>query len=217
MKITGADAPQIKQVMAKKVSVEVEGMSIRDELVYGRGMRLFKYLSLLFVVGLLVGQNPLHARFVRDWSFEDLVKASDLVVIAEPITNSNNSDQDEASPKDVQGVSTTFKTLGCLKGTPGKDTVVVKHFIEKSKTRSNAGGLINFLIGPISLKVTFQRKGEAGEQSSEILKPKWLLFLAAGPDGSYRPVSGQHDPEYSFHEIHDASMFATVAYGDGDQ
>jgi hypothetical protein len=165
--------------------------------------------SVLTAILLLL--SPLSAslwgRLLPDWSFDKLMKVSDIVVIVEPLSNTNNSDQWEWSPKFAQGVTTTFKVWCYLKGGAGPDTIQVKHFVYKGGWPPNGGIMINFLPGPLDIDATYTIKGRSEPFKFGQLQVRWLAFLKKGLDGSFVPTSGQIDPSLSFQELHDVSMF----------
>jgi hypothetical protein len=151
---------------------------------------------------------PVNARVLQNWSYQDLLRAADIVVVAEPVANENNADRWEWIPEFAQGVTTTFKVLGYLKdGGAGGDTIRVKHFIYTKGCPANGGRMINFVVGPLDIDANFTIKGKSEPWRFTRLQPRWLAFLKKTSDGFFIPVSGQIDPNFSFQELHEASMF----------
>ena len=170
-------------------------------------------ISLPVLLGLvLYAVTACHAdaRAVKFWNFEELTQQSDVVAIIVPMSNENNSDAFDWPGVAAQGITTKFKVLCWLKGTPNGDTLPVKHFIFRDVVPVNAGTLINFLVGPLELTATIKRNGKSEDWNLSPATPRWLAFLKKSPDGTYAPTSGQVDPDSSFQELHGPLMYATL-------
>jgi hypothetical protein len=173
-------------------------------------VNLAKSLIYLITLALFVaeGEIRLEARTMRLWTYQDLLNASDVVALVEPIANENNNDSLEPQYLSAQGVTTTFRVLCFLKGgVSGASTIRVKHFLYKSVAPANGGTMINFLIGPLDIDATFKVLGKSEAWKFPELQPHWLAFLKKMPDGFFAPTGGQFDPDLSFRELHDVSMF----------
>jgi hypothetical protein len=162
-----------------------------------------KYLTALVLLGFILGQTSLYARAVRIWSYDDLLKASDVVAIVEPIKSENNQDQFfELSSDDrglAHGVSTTFKIHCYLKGASSTTEIVVKHFDGKDvRTLVNAPDLVYFPIGPQTFDVSAPQNNQVHERYSTSTSPLWLAFLKRNDDGTLAPTAGQMDSVLSF-------------------
>jgi len=122
----------------------------------------------------LVYALPCPARAVKVWSFDEMRKAADLVVIARPIQSEKTAAKLNGYDM-ATGTNTTFEVLAALKGSVD-GTLVVRHFVFPY------GGLnlVN-APGPVSFPT--------GDQAAT-----YLLFLSKNKDGTYAPVSGQIDP-----------------------
>jgi len=158
---------------------------------------------------MVFGQISLQARGIRNWSYDELVKASDLVVIIETLKNEKNEDTLKVNGIDdssVQGVSTTFHVLYCWKGVPPSGDLVVKHFVYKPDVGSVNGALfIHFLTEPINFEgkvyVGQKNKGPVDAVQFCLAVPNWLAFLKKAPDGAFIPATGQVAPMHSFKEL----------------
>ena len=172
-------------------------------------MKTWLSFAIAVLLSACLGATAADARAVRNWSYDDLLAASDAVAVVEPVANENNDDQWEWAPQFAQGVTTTFHVLCYLKGGgPGdKTTIRVKHFVYKDGEPPNGGAMINFIVGPLNVNGTFTQNGKSEPWKFERLQPHWLAFLKKMPDGSFAPVSGQIDPAFSFLELHHSSMF----------
>jgi hypothetical protein len=83
----------------------------------------------------------------------------------------------------------------------------MKHFAYKGGIPANGGGMINFALAPLNISATFAQNGKSEAWKVENVHPTWLAFLKKAPDGTFAPTSGQVDPDLSFRELHEASMF----------
>jgi hypothetical protein len=170
-----------------------------------------KYPMALAIMGLILGQASLHARAVRIWSYDELLKASDVVAIVEPIKSENNRSQFEwaDSAECFQGLSTTFKVHSYFKGANSTTEIVVKHFghIAGKMFPANGPELAYFAIGPQSFDVSAPQKDKPG--ANEVIErvstnnPCWLAFLKRNDDGTFVPVTGQIDSLMSFRWLAD--------------
>ena len=154
--------------------------------------------AVLPVLMLWVGGTPAgaSARMLENWPYERLFKAADLVVIARPTGSADSDDRNADNPwkEEFIGVCTTFKVQAVLKGKPAGEEVKVLHF----RTREG----VKIVNGP--LHVTFRREGITVRTEGAVCKlaaPEYLLFLRAGKDGRYEPVSGRVDPALSVREV----------------
>src|ERR1700722_10846180 len=174
-------------------------------------MRNIKYILALVTIGILVGQMPLKARAIRVWSYDELVTASDAVMILETIGNENNTDtfkMDGSNISSFQGVSTTFRVLYCWKGSAPSSNAVVKHFVYKPNIGWADGAMfVHFRTEPLIFEGKLHRNRDSKDPGEAIRTeqsvPHWLAFLKMAPDGSYVPVTGQYDASLSFKELHD--------------
>lgn len=150
------------------------------------------------------------ARGVRAWSYDELVKASDVVLVIEPLKTENNDDTFATEYDldwDFQGVSTTFKVHCCFKGSTVPDEIVVKHFEYKPNGMGGANGptFLQFLPGTLKYKAAYSKDDkEVSSNTYYEPHPCWLAFLKKTADGSFVPVAGQIDTGLSFKELHDA-------------
>ncbi|HTX22361.1 MAG TPA: hypothetical protein VMD27_10975 [Candidatus Aquilonibacter sp.] len=143
---------------------------------YNRSMKPKIILCLAFVAFNLSA----HARAVRLWSADELMAASDLVVIGQPI---KVKDLDEVNslgwsslPATFQfhGVETTFKVSEVLKGTPASDEIVLHHYRETAQgSVPNGPDFVEFIPGDTN---------------------EYLLYLINDGTNRYAPATGQIDP-----------------------
>jgi hypothetical protein len=138
--------------------------------------------KLLLGIALVTLATPAFARFVRFWSNDELLKASDLVVIAMPIST---TDLDETNALGwtsgphftvrFRGVETTLKVIDVFKGMPKNDRIILHHYRDEITWGSppNAPVFVSFPPATTNL---------------------YLLYLTNdGPD-RYAPATGQIDP-----------------------
>jgi hypothetical protein len=87
-----------------------------------------------------------------------------------------------------------------LKGKLDKDkTIKVLHYrLPQGVQCANGPCLVSFRKDRIVLK---------GVAKGSKVRPEYLLFLRARPDGRYEPVSGQIDPALSMRELQPADNF----------
>ncbi|HEY3760735.1 MAG TPA: hypothetical protein VGN23_03210 [Verrucomicrobiae bacterium] len=134
--------------------------------------------KLLLGIVLVALTTPAFARLVRMWSNDELMKASDLVVTARPISTTNLNEVNGLGwSVNFRGVETTFKVIDVFKGMPKNDRIVLHHYRDdphgQSLTFIDGPDLIVFPSGTTNL---------------------YLLYLTNdGPD-RYAPVTGQIDP-----------------------
>jgi hypothetical protein len=138
--------------------------------------------KLILCLALVAFDLSSHARGVRLWSDAELMAASDLVVIGQPI---KVKDLDEANslgwsqPAMFHGVETTFKVSEVLKGTPASNQIVLHHYRETAR-----GSVVN---GPDFVEFI---PGDTNE---------YLLYLKNDGTNRYAPTTGQIDPVFRIH------------------
>ena len=146
---------------------------------------------ILAVVALLVSTGIVGARGVRIWSHQELLKESDLTVIATPTSNNDDTKERIDLPgfdgQRVIGVETRFAVSVVLKGDTALKNFVLHHY------RPVPGGMI-VPNGPTF--VYFAISDKPSEPSRT-----YLLFLHRETDGRYAPVVGQADPELGVRQL----------------
>jgi hypothetical protein len=161
----------------------------------------------------IFGQMTLQAHGVRPWPYDELAKASDAVLIIEPLKTENNNESlawgDNTNTFNFfQGVSTTFKVHCCFKGIQPPDEIVVKHFEAKNMEMGSGPTFIQFLPGPLKYERIYLKDGKkVGDSIMDEPHPCWLAFLKKSADGSFVPVAGQIDTGLSFKALHSPSFF----------
>src|SRR5581483_12299021 len=120
------------------------------------------------------------AQLMYAWTYEELFSKSDLVVIAESISATHDTDERTTLPEldpsvPAIGVLTDFKTLFVLKGQK-QDRFVLHHY----RLRESDVAILN---GPVLVKFN------PGPERHE-----YLLFLVREHDGRFAPVGGQAYP-----------------------
>jgi hypothetical protein len=144
----------------------------------------------LAAVFLIVLTDVAMARGVRIWSYQELLEASDLVVIATP-TASNDTKEHIDLPgfhgQRVMGVETRFAVSGVLKGDKTLKDLVLHHY------RPAPGGM-RVSNGPTFVYFAVSEKPSVPRRT-------YILFLHREADGRYAPVVGQADPGLGVMEL----------------
>jgi hypothetical protein len=157
----------------------------------------FRTAMYAMMVLVILGPGDLSARALESWSYEKLLRASDLVVIAQVVTSADTGGcvRLKGWHVDFIGVNTDFKVSAVLKGKLKGDQLRVLHFRLPK----------NVLIENGPCLVAFRQKGmEINTKQAQIAfgKPSYLLFLTRRKDGRYEPVSGRVDPVLSVREMY---------------
>jgi hypothetical protein len=156
------------------------------------------------------------ARRIDVLSFEELIAASDVVAILEPVENLSADDlfPDYGyghTPEHFVATNTRFTTHAALKGRDLiEDELTVLHFAYSDKVNFivNGAHFVHFIIGPVQ----FEKRAVKDEQvvggiTSYREEPIWLAFLKHRSDGRFEPVTGHYDSGRSFRELHGSSFF----------
>ena len=152
------------------------GLRIQFEFTRFKRMKTIKPHFIFFA--LLVTTTQLEARATRYWSYGELHAASDAVVIAKPLSNTDTKDIFDVAPSSYIGVNTELQVVEIYKGNIGPKKFTVLHFRDKPSV--NLFGLPTVYDGMLVIK--FRLDG-----------PGYLLFLKKRTDGRYEPVTGQED------------------------
>jgi hypothetical protein len=150
----------------------------------------------LFIAAIIVFAHTsqhtavVHAKLLTDWSYDELLKQSDVVVIATAecsIDNESTSKLDLGAKVAHKEVITDFDIKLVIKGKVEKSLKLQHYRLEIQPL----GGIED---GPSI--VTFFVKDELGNY---ILNDKkdYLLFLKLGKDDKYLFVSGIEEPQHS--------------------
>jgi hypothetical protein len=148
-------------------------------------MIMTKTKLILCLALVLSGGWLAHARGVHSWSDAELMKASDLVVIASPVetkdldeTNSLGWPQNGSFQTRFRGVETIFKVFDVLKGMPANDRIALHHYRFEDGWGSPPNG---------PTLITFTPDGTN----------RYLLYLVNDGTNRYAPAAGQIDPGLS--------------------
>jgi len=176
-----------------------------------------RYITIL--LAFLCSIPDANARAIRSWSYEELIKASDLVAVIEPVSSTETKD---AYPgplygyalTDFMGHNTEFKVHAILKGDSRKDkTLTVLHFSYSKDIKwiANGARFARFVPGPLQFRKQVLKDEETiGGISVYSEEPVWLAFLKKRDDGRYEPVTDPYDSTDSFRELHQASFYIPV-------
>jgi hypothetical protein len=157
-------------------------------------------------VALILVAPAILARQIEQWSYERLFKEADVIVIAKPesVADVDVKPKDARMQRDFLGRVTTFSVVSTIKGDAKGKTIDVLHFrMREGMGSANGPLLISFHTKPVRIE------GKAGGNNNtpvtafvmELGPPEYLLFLKAGQDGRFEPVSGQYDSRLSVREI----------------
>ena len=143
-----------------------------------------------------------YGRLVESWSYEQLFKEADLIVIAVPVGEEKADDAFGEHPwgLDVVGMNTAFEVRYALKGKAGGKQIKMLHFRfdpPKDKLLVVEDGPGFVAVRPKSLRV------REGDKVLNMPAPEYLLFLRRLKDGRYEPVSGKVDPRFAVREVSD--------------
>ncbi len=152
-------------------------------------MNFFKLL--LFTLAVLIGApSQSQARLISTQSFQELVDASDLVVIASPAAKTADTgeraffadifrDTDKGRGIKIAsiGVETKFQSFAVLKGPRTLAQFTLHHYREAAPPKIELNGPLLVSFDPSSRSV-------------------YLLFLVRESDGRFAPTGGQTDPGF---------------------
>jgi hypothetical protein len=145
------------------------------------------------------------ARFVVDWSEDELFSKSDLVVIATPVSNVDVKQHErfhgpQFRDVPVIGVFTTFAVKQVLKGPESITSIIFHHFREKDvPVPKDVGGDVFYSGHSINAPTfAFFDPGR---------KKTFRLFLIREHSGHYAPSAGQEDINLSVMLIPDPRKY----------
>lgn len=165
---------------------------------------------------LLILVSSAEARVFRSWSYAELLKMSEVVVIIEPLSSEKTKDQYSGHPyghplNHFTGLNTTFKVHAVLKGDvlPDKPFIVLHFAYSKDVTFICDGArFVTFFPGPLQFKKQVLKEDKAiGGVTVYQEAPVWLAFLKKREDGRYEPVTDPDDAVDSFRELHQPSFY----------
>jgi len=164
-------------------------------------MKIIVAISLL-----LMTAAGLQSRMIRFWSYAEMLKASDLVVIATPLSNTMTKDVFDGKTGGYVGIDTGFEIKQAIKGDIAGGKFTVLHF--KHDPHSGwADGMevVLFRLKGITMDViSVQKEGAPRDNDKAHISlpaPDYLLFLKKRDDGRYEPVTGQMDAMESVREV----------------
>ena len=142
------------------------------------------------------------ARPVKKWSYDELLKEADLVILAAAVRTEPAEDAppDHSWPLELVAQNTNFQVRGTLKGKAEGAQIQVLHFkfggpkkgLEKNFGILNGPNLVAFRTEAVTVRVG---------KDTHVLPPEYLLFLKRTKDGRYEPVSGRIDPAVSVRQM----------------
>jgi|GEM_PF-1424703 len=124
------------------------------------------------------------ARLMANWTHQQLLEKSDLVVVALPVASADTKEETnlpEITAARVTGVETKFSVSSVLKGDNALKDFVLRHY-----RLTNTGGPV--FNGP-TLAAFDPARGRS-----------YLLYLVREAEGRYAPATGQTDP--GFQAVH---------------
>ena len=143
------------------------------------------------------------ARLSRKWTYDQLLKEADLVVIAEAVWTEQADDEppNHSWPRELVAQNTTFKVRLTLKGKAEGEKIKVLHFkfgqykkgLDDRLLSLDEPHFVAFRTGPMTVGT--------GKEKHVLPAPEYLLFLKKTKDGRYEPLSGQFDPDRSIREV----------------
>ena len=144
-----------------------------------------RFVLFLAVVGVATA-FPATGRNIPWPDYDKYFAQSDFVVIAQPVTETQDTGERTASPEFAKkliaiGVSTQFESLLVLKGAKEKQ-FTLHHYRYEQLDQDKV--VVN---GPSSMAF----------KSSSVHDETYLMFLVRERDGRFAPVAGQTDPENS--------------------
>ena len=143
-------------------------------------------LTCVLTLGLVLLASPkaTNALVGRVWSFEERTAQADLVVVGSFVATRDTGHQaniaDVTPPFPVIEVQTEFAVRAVLKGAPGGNRIVLRHY-RYDWGRLGQGGVIN---GPLVLDFT----------AAATPAYDYLLFVKRDVDGTFVPVTGHVFP-----------------------
>jgi hypothetical protein len=133
--------------------------------------------------------SPLSARQIPRFTYPDLLKQSDLVVIATPTARTADTTEcaffpniytrdslGRLAPLPAAGVETPFVVSIVLKGDESVVRFVLHHYREVSEISMDSPSVLHF------------------DPSDIRTRGSYLMFLMKEADGRYAPTGGQTDP-----------------------
>jgi hypothetical protein len=161
-------------------------------------------LYLIPIALLVLSTGEGHARIGRQWTYQELLKQSDIVVIANAIetktvvrTDSLVENGLASFARSFEQLETVFRIRAVVKGNRESSDLVLVHF--RFDQRDPKGG-----VDPPLLIVFPVVRGDSTAKTEDTSHgPEYLLFLRTRKDGRYDPVSGQVDPVWSVRQFRD--------------
>jgi hypothetical protein len=170
-----------------------------------------KLASIVFVIFLL-SPRYVPGRTVEEWPMERLMRESDLVVVARPLSSKDIVDGGAPREDGLVSVKTTLDVEVVLKGRADGRKVSLIHFRSMSNDEvaqlppnTIVRGMIN---GPLLIDFGVVRNGsqKSGHGSLEapvhpISRESYVLFLKGKAGGDYYPTAGLADPAFSVYHL----------------
>ena len=143
-----------------------------------------------------------HARFAPNYSFEELMQRSDLVVIIEHESTRETEEHDEA--QGGAGRLTTAKVLATLKGECTDAKISIRHIYYHPTPNSPNSVEFPASRAPIQLK--------KGSMTISVNSPwRYIAFLKRDSDGTYVPSVDAFDSALCFLNLTQPHIMARLA------
>ena len=160
------------------------------------------------LIAVLLLASTASARIVPFWSYEQLLKESELVLIVKVLSNRDATKEDTVLPpsdpfdrRTQTAVVTKMRVLAVLKGKYENEEFELNHFRMDDK-KLRAEGIETIGNGPSFVNFETGRKKVQGKGWSANTGIEYMIFLKKNRIGQYVCVTGQTDPEYSVRQIH---------------
>lgn len=158
-------------------------------------------IAILLATTLCVPQFAL-ADLRKNWTYKDLNKESDIIIIATPIKTvdlreDGNLLKERGLDIEICKLSTTFSVKASIKGVvePESEITIIHYKVKKVNELVVEGSpnYVEFRFNTISLT--------KGKEKKIVPAPDYLLYLKKHKDGHYVPVSGDYDSSNSVFEV----------------
>jgi hypothetical protein len=160
-----------------------------------RGLRSAAYIMALVV---FTHGPDAWGRGGKPWSYGDLFKSADLVLIADArdVRDAGGAVKDTPPREGLIGILSTFDVTHVIKGTHKESKLVVFHYRFDERIRNKIGNGPRLVLFRVNSTAIEYRGGKVS------LGPgRYMLFLKRRGDCRYECVSGQYDAYDSVKEL----------------